>query len=54
MIKKSGYYIVIAKHGQEYRVKADTYSEAVNKVIEHNYKCNLEDIIDANPEYVER
>lgn len=50
---KSGYYIVTLKSGQEYRIKADSYNEAVNKVID-NKKEDLKNIIDANIEYIER
>ncbi len=53
MLKKSGYYIVNLKGGQEYRVKADSYNQAVNIVIDTKNK-DLRDVIDANPEYIER
>ncbi len=50
---KSGFYIVSLRSGQEYRIKAISYTEAVNKVIDEK-KEDLKNIIDANPEYIDR
>lgn len=51
-MRKTGYYWVDLKGGNRKRIKANTYNEAVNKVIDTT-DYNLSDVIDANPEYTE-
>jgi len=53
MNKRTGYYIVYMKSGQQWRVRADNSNQAINIVVD-KYKADYRhDFIDAMPEYME-